>query len=297
MLKIILTLLLIGISINIKAGFLYTQTWSSPTSINVFDLNAGGTLVNSYSLGYGNDGEIALRENGHLYATGYGVADFTVLDVSTGNQIKTVANHGASDSFTFGHDDNIYAMGWGDTSIYVINPDSGSLIRTFDSYSFSGSMVFGDDGLLYASDDDDTNLVRVFDPVSGLLVRSFNNLDSGNTLAFGQDGLLYSSGWEVDAVFGFDPISGALLNRIDMQHNVGGIAFDSNGFLYVEDDEASDYIRVYDPESGALINSFSALGAGSTLVIPQVPLPASVWLFGSALIGLIGRKHLSRKVA
>jgi len=79
----------------------------------------------------------------------------------------------------------------------------------------------------------------------------------------------------------------------------GGIDIDAFGFTSAD---LIHFVRLRDDPlegntSGASVGAdIDAVGAITTIPIPAIPIPAAVWLFGTALIGLVGFSK-RRKVA
>lgn len=59
---------------------------------------------------------------------------------------------------------------------------------------------------------------------------------------------------------------------------VGGYRFDSNGI----------FVNPLPAINSTIVDGFWDIGTAKTTLVPAVPVPAAIWLFGTALIGLIG---------
>ena len=166
------------------------------------------------------------------------------------NKIKLIL---AASIFLFGsvvNASSLYGIGGG-SNLYSIDVDTGASSLLFPSsplYSGTG-LAFGPDGLLYGIGGG-SNLYSIdVDTGASSLLFPSSPLYSGTGLAFGPDGLLYGIG------------GGSNLYSIDVSTGASSLLFPS-----------------------------SPLYSNSGLAFPPspVPVPAAVWLFGTALIGLVG---------
>jgi hypothetical protein len=85
----------------------------------------------------------------------------------------------------------------------------------------------------------------------------------------------------------YDAATGSVINNFGQVNYDGGLAY-GDGVLYST--ALQGHINAYDVATGAVINSFGQVNydGGLAYGVSAVPVPAAAWLFGSALIGLVG---------
>ncbi len=135
--------------------------------------------------------------------------------------------------------------------------------------------------------------------VAGLLL----SLTTFNAVA-GVPSLYGAAGSNGNSLFAYDTNSGDVSNLgspfyVNYGGAVSALALSSTGILYGAAGSNGNSLFAYDTNSGAVSNLGSPFyvnyGAVSALAISTladpVPVPAAAWLFGSALLGLLGFKR------
>ena len=192
----------------------------------------------------------------------------------------------------------IYAASGGQINAY----DTSSGITTKGVGSGQGPLVYGN-GMLYMLGA--WNSLEVLNLQTGtqttLIQQSSNNYGGSSAFAGNYSGLAYNSGVIYAA-------SGGQINAYDISSGITtkGVGSGQGPFVYGDGMlymlGAWNSLEALDPQAGAketLIQQSSNNYDGSNafagnysgLALSPVPIPAAAWLFGSALLGLIGLKR------
>jgi len=101
----------------------------------------------------------------------------------------------------------------------------------------------------------------------------FANTGNGSLMSFDIDTLLQTGGASITAVSAGQDLT-----------------FDNTGRLFGQFYDGNNNLVEYDPVTLSIINQTSLSGGRTTglAAISAVPLPATAWLFGTGLLGLIG---------
>jgi hypothetical protein len=244
----------------------------------------------------------ALRADTNELYTGDVVYDyFTYLKIGNqGIQLPTFGessdNGNVSSSGTVtGSNGNV--IDW--SVISSIAPNSAVLTNTFQ---FSSTSALGDLSLLqYLDEDVDGSSNDVFFTRGSIATNNLQLFTIDNTEGFGishsgaftnAQGLVNASfsGWAVD---NYDDMSARLENGTQNISASGvfevGPVLTSNpyvGAVYGPIDIVSVMGWTVDPNSNSATIITTLGGVPDITYVPQVPIPAAVWLFGSALAGL-----------
>jgi len=193
---------------------------------------------------------------------------------------------------------NAASILWGIGGSFILGTDplTGEVVTSFTTAGLhSGSgLTMDSNGYLYVRTDDSTPTMHVYDSATGNQVASYERGGKrGGGLIMGNDGLLWGIGGSF--LVGRDPLTGEVVNTFTTAglHSGSGLTMDSNGYLYVRTDDSTPTMHVYDSATGNLVTSYERGGKrGGGLFISPVPLPASAWLFLTAIssFGLFGFK-------
>lgn len=231
---------------------------------------------------------------GNVYSISETNASLTYLSNST-------VNLGALE---YAGDGLLYGIEFGTQHIYTLNPFTGETRLQFAgaSTSFEGGLAFASDTVAYATNGGNTRsteLLRI--DLSARSVTVVGVISGGN---HDINGLTWRSD---NTLVGLDRVSNALL-EIDVTTaassllmalgdtvgSVGGMTSDGvSGYFNTAGNGGSNALYAFDLYSGNynLIGSFDPVISGngiSGLTLAPIPLPASIWLFGSGLLGLLG---------
>ncbi len=218
--------------------------------------------------------DLAFDPSGNLYGISftnlYQINSTTAQTTLVGSLRLTGVN---ANALVFGTDGTLYAAANNTTNLYSVNVATGAATSLgTDGFSSAGDLAFNKGNLFLSSTTD--QLVKIgLNPVNGTAVGPFgvpNAFGLGTELATGGNGILYGiSGTEILSI---NTTTGAATALIDYGGKGLGASF------------------------GAAF--FSEAGAGSTPPPPPpgtVPEPASLFLFGSAMVGLAAWKHHSNE--
>lgn len=205
-----------------------------------------------------------------VLALGFGNARATTIKAGFPGEPSLATTGGILDSF------------FGLTNLDRINDDLDGLWQTggtLDIFSIGKYASFDHDfGYL----DDGDQFTSILDNPNGSSSTSFDILDTQTPFRFGlkanRDKLLWSS-LASDNQNGEDHM---VSWRILEGEYAGSFVFGWEDYRGLGDRDYNDLVLVI---SG--IGLYDPLGGGPN-VIPQVPVPAAVWLFGSGLLGLFG---------
>jgi DNA-binding beta-propeller fold protein YncE len=160
------------------------------------------------------------------------------------------------------------------------------------------------DGLIYAIDFY-YNDIRTLNPLTGdLTVRGLGGFVAGGAAYDSNNGILYATNF--DKLYTIDPMTGAqsLIGYMGVSTGpFAGLAFDpKTGTLYMAE-SVNNALYTLNTSTGvatligptglpALANE---VGITGLTWIPDVPLPASIWLFSSGLLSLSGIIRAKRR--
>jgi WD40 repeat protein len=253
-----------------NAALVYT-TSDSFNDIEAFDPDSGQRLIHIT----GNcANEMAFGSDGNLYC---GSGDINVIDLTTGATIRQIPTLNETTTIAFAPDGSLYATSNSFNDIEVFNPHTGVRLNLF-SGNCANEMAFGPDGNLYCGVGD----VDVLNPTTGAAIRQISTLNETTAIAFSSSGDLYATSTTFNDIEVFNPLTGIRLSHFsgNCSHDM---AFGPDGNLYC----ATGDIEVLNPTTGATIRSIVSLNTSNTLAF-AVPIPPSLWPFGSGLLGLIG---------
>jgi DNA-binding beta-propeller fold protein YncE len=193
-------------------------------------------------------------------------------DGATGQFEGLIANVSTPRGITVGPNGNLFVASESENRVLEYAFDNGLQPTTFVAANSGGlrsphGLTFGPDGNLYVTSFRQELNVYRFDGTTGAFVDIFASypLEPGwaRDIVFGPDGNLYVSTLFL-GVFRFDGNSGEPLGSfafVDALGPIAGITFGSDGALYAAASETDAIVR-FDGETGELIDTFVAAGAG-----------------------------------
>ena len=187
------------------------------------------------------------------------------------------------------------------TSIANI-PTSGSNIISGMTFDPTGTSLFGIERTLGLNGNITADILVTIDTATGSLteIGSLSGAAANNVvgLAFDSAGNLFGIDNVLDKLLSIDKTSGVTTEVTGTAFPsiaATSLAFDAGGNLFTVDTFPPDELWTINPATGSLISSvpLTFSGTGSTITgiegiaFAPIPIPASAWLFGSGLLGLI----------
>lgn len=200
-----------------------------------------------------------------------------------------------------------------DGTIFVNNNSrsADNVLATVDAATGLATSLGGGDYIDQALAFDNRNTLYAADATGALA--TINQTDGSSTAIGGSrlprlfgldynsaDGFLYGITGSLSALdlLKINPTDGSLVSTLALSNSISGSApgtlmFDWNGILWGTTNSGSDNLFQIDTATGNVSN-FRTVSAGFTpqgmgyVDVNVVPVPAAVWLFGTALIGLVG---------
>jgi hypothetical protein len=209
--------------------------------------------------------DIAFDSSGNLFGITFG----SLYSINTATAASTfIGNHalgGSKNSLVFGSDDTLYAA---NTSLYSLNIGTGASTLIGNggtSYSSSGDLAFIGDDLFLSSTGG----------VGGDKLVELNE-NNGTGTNVGNIGLFSVFGLATDNNIDLYGVAGVSVYNIDTGNGAATLLTSFNG--------------------QGLVGAFGSAFFEESGAMSPVPVPAAVWLFGTALIGFIGFSR-RRKIA
>jgi hypothetical protein len=227
---------------------------------------------------------------GHAASTQLWVSDSSGnlgrVNTLTGNA-TVVGNMGVTmTDIAFDSGGNLYGISFSD--LYSINSETAaaSLIGSL-GLDDANSLTFSADDTLYLARDEFNSDLRTVDILTGTTTAiGLTGQDSAGDLAFNDGGLYMSTSDSNLAEIDVGTGAGTVIGGFGV-NDVFGLATMGDGQLYGVADTSIYWINTGNG-AATFLTEFGGQGLGNTYgaAYNKIPVPAAVWLFGSALAGL-----------
>jgi len=249
--KILIATLALALSASANAAFITISTSDG----GIYDVDTGtGIATELIAAGGPAMTDLARDASGNLWGVTFG----NLYSIDTSNSSATFTNKGSlgintMNALTFDANDNLFGASYDNTNLYSINTTTGAAHDLGSgSEVSSGDLAFDAAGTLFlAADTSPNDTLVIVDPGNGGTTYLTGGGDMGHDYAYG---LAF-----VDTV-------------------MYGVS--SAGVLYTINTGTGEATSL-----GAITGITGAIYGATTSL---VPVPATVWLFASGLLGLLG---------
>lgn len=229
--------------------------------INLWDISSGA-LIRRFSEQAGLVNSIAISPDGRLALLGNENDTLKLLDISSGNDVKTLLGHHFILSVAFSTDGRLALSGSGDGTLKLWEVSTGREIKTFTGHKSSVQAVaFSPDGGLVLSGSRDRTL-RLWDALSGSEIREMTgHTDAVLSVAFSPDGRLALSGSSDNTLKLWEISSGRRIRSFNgHQLSVNSVEFSPDGRLALSG-SVDNTLILWEPSSGRRLRNFSGLSS------------------------------------